>query len=45
LITRMNKLGIHPDQVSEPKVDSADTSDTPATSTVQDPPLDLSSSE
>jgi len=44
-ITRMNKLDIHPDQVSERKLDSTDTSDTSATSTVQDSPLDLSSSE
>jgi len=35
-ITRMNKLGIHPGQVSGPNVDSTDTSDTPANSTVQD---------
>jgi hypothetical protein len=41
----MNKLDIHPDQVSERKLDSTDTSDTSATSTVQDSPLDLRSSE
>ena len=35
-ITRMNKLGIHPGQVSGPNVDSTDTSDTTATSIVQD---------
>jgi formate hydrogenlyase transcriptional activator len=45
LITRMNKLGIEPNQVSEPKVDSTDTSDTSRASTAQDSPLDLSSSQ
>jgi formate hydrogenlyase transcriptional activator len=44
-ITRMNKLGIHPDQVSGPKVDSADTSDTSHVSTTQDSPHDLNSSK
>jgi len=41
-ITRMKKLGIDPNQVSERKVDSTDTSDTSDASTVQDSPLDLS---
>jgi formate hydrogenlyase transcriptional activator len=44
-ITRMKKLGIDPNQVSERKVDSTDTSDTAHTSIVQDPPLGLTSSE
>src|SRR5579862_6726848 len=44
-ITRMQKLGIDPNQVSERKVDSTDTSDTAHTSIVQDPPLGLTSSE
>jgi DNA-binding NtrC family response regulator len=44
-ITRMKKLGIGPNQVSERKVDSTDTSDTSDASTVQDSPLDLNSSE
>jgi hypothetical protein len=41
----MKKLGINPNQVSERKVDSTDTSDTSDASIVQDSPLDLSSSE
>jgi formate hydrogenlyase transcriptional activator len=44
-ITRMKKLGIDPNQVSERKTDSADTSDTADTSGVQDSPLNLTSSE
>jgi formate hydrogenlyase transcriptional activator len=44
-ITRMNKLGIHADQVSEPKVDSTDTSDTSTTATSKDSQLYLKSSE
>jgi formate hydrogenlyase transcriptional activator len=44
-ITRMNKLGIDPNRVSERKMDSTDTSDTGGTSIVQDPPLGLTSSE
>jgi formate hydrogenlyase transcriptional activator len=44
-ITRMNKLGIDPDQVSERKVDSTDTSDTSNLSSLQDSPPHLSSSE
>jgi formate hydrogenlyase transcriptional activator len=44
-ITRMKKLGIDPNQVSEPKVDTTDTSDTSDASIVQNSPLDLTSSE
>jgi formate hydrogenlyase transcriptional activator len=44
-ITRMKKLGIHPNQVSEHKMDSTDTSDTSDASIVQDSPSDLTSSE
>ena len=44
-ITRMKKLGIDPNQVSEHKVDTTDTSDTSDASMVQDSPLDLNSSE
>jgi formate hydrogenlyase transcriptional activator len=44
-ITRMKKLGIDPNQVSERKVDTTDTSDTSDASIVQDSPLDISSSE
>jgi formate hydrogenlyase transcriptional activator len=44
-ITRMNKLGIHADQVSEPKVDSTDTPDTSTTETSKDSQLYLKSSE
>lgn len=44
-ITRMKKLGIDPNKVSERKVDSTDTSDTSGASTVQDSPLDSSSSQ
>jgi formate hydrogenlyase transcriptional activator len=45
LITRMKKLGIDPNQVSERKVDTTDSSDTSEASIVQDSPLDLNSSE
>jgi formate hydrogenlyase transcriptional activator len=45
LITRMKKLGIDPNQVSEHKVDTTDTSDISDASIVQDSPLDISSSE
>jgi len=45
VITRMKKLGIDPDQVSEREVDSADSSDASDISIVQDSPLDLNSSE
>src|SRR5712671_3878202 len=44
-ITRMNKLGIDPNQLSQHKVDSTDTSDTSDASIAQDAPLDSSSSE
>jgi formate hydrogenlyase transcriptional activator len=44
-ITRMKKLGIDPNQVSEPKMDSTDTADTSNASIAQDAPLDLNSSE
>ncbi len=44
-ITRMKKLGVDPNQVSERKVDSTDTSDTSDLPTAQDSPLDLSSSQ
>jgi len=44
-ITRMKKLGIDPNQVSEPKVDTTDTSDTSDASIAPDSPPDLSSSE
>jgi len=44
-ITRMKKLGIDPNQVSERGADSADTSDTSDASIVQSSPLDSSSSE
>jgi transcriptional regulator with GAF, ATPase, and Fis domain len=44
-ITRMKKLGIHPNQVSEHKMDSTDTSDTSDASMVHNTPLDLTSSE
>jgi formate hydrogenlyase transcriptional activator len=44
-ITRMKKLGITANQVSEGKVDSTDTSDTSAGSGVQESPSDLNSSE
>jgi DNA-binding NtrC family response regulator len=44
-ITRMKKLGIHPNQVSEHKMDSNDTSDTSDASRVHNAPLDLTSSE
>lgn len=42
-ITRMKKLGIHRHTVSELKMDSTDTSDTPDASLVQDSPPDLTS--
>jgi formate hydrogenlyase transcriptional activator len=45
LITRMRKLGIDPNQASERKVDSTDTSDTSEASIVQDSPLGLNSSK
>ena len=44
-ITRMKKLGIHPNQVSEHKMDSNDASDTSDASMVHNTPLDLTSSE
>jgi formate hydrogenlyase transcriptional activator len=44
-ITRMKKLGIDPNRVSQCKVDSTDTSDTSGAPIVQDSPLDLNSSE
>jgi len=44
-ITRMKKLGIDPNQVSERKMDSTDTSDTAGTSMMPNVPLDLTSSE
>ena len=44
-LTRMKKLGIERNQVSERKVDSTDTSDTSDASIAEDPPLALSSSE
>ncbi len=44
-ITRMKKLGIDPNQVSERGADSADTSDTSDASIAPDSPPDLSSSE
>jgi formate hydrogenlyase transcriptional activator len=44
-ITRMKKLGIDPNQVSERKVDSTDASDTSDSSTEQDSSLHLTSSE
>jgi formate hydrogenlyase transcriptional activator len=44
-LTRMKKLGIERNQVSERKVDSTDTSDTSDASIAQDSPLALSSSE
>jgi len=44
-ITRMKKLGIDPNQLSQHKVDSTDTSDTSDASIAQDAPLDSSSSE
>lgn len=45
LITRMKKLGINPQQVSEREVDTADTSDSSDPSIVQNSPGNLSSSE
>jgi formate hydrogenlyase transcriptional activator len=44
-ITRMKKLGIDSNQVSERKVDSTDTSDISNVSSTQDSPLDLNSSK
>jgi formate hydrogenlyase transcriptional activator len=44
-ITRMNKLGIDQNQVSEHKMDSTDTSDTAAPSILQSSPLDLNFSK
>jgi len=44
-ITRMKKLGIDPNQVSERKVDTADASDTSEASTVQNSPLGLNYSK
>jgi len=44
-ITRMKKLGINPQPVSELKMDSTDTSDTADASIVEDSPPDLTSSE
>ena len=44
-ITRMKKLGIEPNQASERKVDSTDTSDTSEASILQDSPLGLNSSK
>jgi formate hydrogenlyase transcriptional activator len=44
-ITRMNKLGIDPNQVPGRKVDSTDTSDTSDTATGQESPIDSSSSQ
>ena len=42
-ITRMKKLGIDPNRVSERKTDRTDTSDTADASIVQDSPSDLNS--
>ena len=44
LITRMKKLGIDPHQVSERKMDAADTSDTADTANRADSPLHVTSS-
>jgi formate hydrogenlyase transcriptional activator len=44
-ITRMKKLGIHPNPVSELKMDSTDTSDTSDTAIVQNSPNNITSSE
>src|SRR5207302_86009 len=44
-ITRMRKLGIHPNPVSQLEMDSTDTSDASDISTVQDPPSDINSSD
>src|SRR5580693_7063287 len=44
-ITRMKKLGIEPNQASERKVDSTDTSDTSEASILQDSPLGLNYSK
>src|ERR1700739_617146 len=39
-ITRMKKLGIRPNQVSEPKMDTTDTTDSSDTASLHNPPLD-----
>src|SRR5579864_596695 len=44
-ITRMRKLGIHPNAVSQLEMDSTDTSDASDISTVQDSPSDITSSD
>jgi formate hydrogenlyase transcriptional activator len=44
-ITRMNKLGISPRSMSEPKMDSSDTTDSADISILQDLPHDLTPSE
>ena len=44
-ITRMKKLGIDPNQVSERKVDSTDASDSSDNSTLQNLPIGITSSE
>jgi hypothetical protein len=44
-ITRMKKLDINPDQLSQLKMDSTDASDTSDISTVQDSPGAVTSSE
>jgi len=44
-ITRMRKLGIHPNPVSQLEMDSTDTSDASDISTVQDSPSDITSSD
>ena len=44
-ITRMRKLGIHPNPVSQLEMDITDTSDASDISTVQDPPSDITSSD
>ena len=44
-ITRMRKLGIHPNPVSQLEMDSTDTSDASDISAVQDSPSDITSSD
>jgi formate hydrogenlyase transcriptional activator len=44
-ITRMRKLGIHPNPVSQLEMDSTDTSDASDIPTVQDTPSDITSSD
>jgi hypothetical protein len=44
-ITRMRKLGIHPNPVSQLEMDSTDTSDASDISTLQDSPSDITSSD